>query len=131
MKPLLRRSTQLVLLAATVWQLQGCGFLGVAEDGRGNTLEALADARMPNTKVKVAVIDMERVEQSYHRALAVAEEPALRQQILVRLADLEMARSEQAQLNATDVRGFYDKPIAMYSELLKIQNENPNRIRTA
>jgi TolA-binding protein len=55
--------------------------------------------------------------------LSVAEDPALRQQILVRLADLEMARSEKAQLDASDMRRHYDKPIAMYNELLTMQGK--------
>lgn len=118
------RTTRVTLLAfiiASSVHLQGCGTFGIGDDGRGKTLADLPDAKIPNAKTKVEVLDMARIEQSYQRALAAAEEPALRQQIMVRIADLEMARSEKAQLDATDTRRQYDKPIALYNELLKMQ----------
>lgn len=110
------------MLAATT-QLQGCSFVGIGDDGRGKTLADLPEAKLPDVQAKVAVVDIARIEKSYQRALSVADEPTLRQQILVRLADLEMTRSEKAQLDATDVRRFYDKPIALYSDLLQ-QHQN-------
>jgi tetratricopeptide (TPR) repeat protein len=116
-------SLVVLIITATV-QLQGCSYVGLGDDGRGKTLADLPEAKLPDAKAKVAVVDIARIEQSYQRALSVAEEPKLRQQILVRLADLEMARSERAQLDAADVRRFYDKPVAMYSDLLKQQNQD-------
>lgn len=117
------RSTLMALAVSAVLQLQGCSMVGLGDDGRGKTLADLPAAKLPDAKAKVAVLDMARIEQSYQRALAAAEEPALRQQIMVRLADLEMARSEKAQLDATDTRRHYDKPIAMYNELLTMQSK--------
>lgn len=117
------RSTLMALAVSAVLQLQGCSMVGLGDDGRGKTLADLPAAKLPDAKAKVAVLDMARIEQSYQRALAAAEEPALRQQIMVRLADLEMARSEKAQLDATDMRRHYDKPIAMYNELLTMQSK--------
>ncbi|MFC3115687.1 tetratricopeptide repeat protein [Cellvibrio fontiphilus] len=113
----------ILVLAIAAAQLQGCSYVGLGDDGRGKTLADLPEATLPDAKAKVAVVDMARIEQSYQRALAVAEDPKLRQQILVRLADLEMTRSEKAQLDATDMRRFYDKPVAMYRELLQSQAE--------
>jgi tetratricopeptide (TPR) repeat protein len=113
----------ILVLAIAAAQLQGCSYVGLGDDGRGKTLADLPEATLPDAKAKVAVVDMARIEQSYQRALAVAEDPKLRQQILVRLADLEMTRSEKAQLDATDMRRFYDKPVAMYRELLQAQAE--------
>ena len=120
----LPRLSLIALIVAAHTQLQGCSMVGLGDDGRGKTLADLPAAKLPDSETKVAVVDVARIEQSYQRALAVADEPALRQQILVRLADLEMSRSEKAQLDATDVRRFYDKPVAMYSELLKQHSEN-------
>lgn len=117
----MKRLLGLIIIAGM--QLQGCSYVGLGDDGRGKTLADLPEAKLPDSKAKVAVLDVARIEQSYQRALSVADEPKLRQQILVRLADLEMARSEKAQLDATDMRRFYDKPVAMYSELLKLQSE--------
>ncbi|WP_039916866.1 tetratricopeptide repeat protein [Cellvibrio mixtus] len=120
----LKKISILALAIGVSWQLAACGNLGIGNDGRGKTLADLPDAKIPNAKTPVAVLDVARIEQSYQRALAVAQEPALRQQIMVRLADLEMARSEKAQLDAKDTRRQYDKPIAMYNELLQLQNNN-------
>lgn len=113
----------LLLLICTSLQLQGCSYLGLGDDGRGKTLADLPEANIPDAKAKVPVVDVARIEQSYQRALNVAQDPQLRQQILVRLADLEMTRSEKAQLDATDMRRFYDKPVAMYRELLAAQTQ--------
>ena len=79
------------LVIASVCQLQGCNHIGFGDD-RGKTLAVLPEAKIPSGKAKVEVLDITRIEQSYQRALAVAEEPALRQQIMVRIADLEMHR---------------------------------------
>lgn len=119
----------LALAVSTFVQLNGCSVVGFGDDGRGKTLADLPAAKLPDAKAKVAVIDMARIEQSYQRALLAAEEPALRQQIMVRIADLEMARSEKAQLNANDTRHYYDKPIAMYNELLKMQDVNAQPVK--
>ena len=119
----------LALAVSAVMYLQGCSLMNLGDDGRGKTLADLPAATIPNAKTPVAVLDMARIEQSYQRALAVAEEPALRQQIMVRLADLEMARSEKAQLNATEIHRFYDKPVAMYSELLKMQESGAQPVK--
>lgn len=118
------RITLIAIIVGGVVQLHGCSMIGLSDDGRGKTLADLPAAKLPDAKVKVAVLDMARIEQSYQRALSAAEDPALRQQIMVRLADLEMARSEKAQLDATDMRRHYDKPVAMYNELLKMHNES-------
>lgn len=117
-----RKISVLALIIGATWQLAACSTLGIGDDGRGKTLADLPDAKIPNAKTPVAVLDMASIEQSYQRALAVAQEPALRQQIMVRLADLEMVRSEKSQLDATDTRRQYDKPIAMYNELLQLQH---------
>ncbi|MEN0039372.1 MAG: tetratricopeptide repeat protein [Cellvibrio sp.] len=119
----------LSLVIGCAIQLNGCSVVGFGDDGRGKTLADLPAAKLPDAKAKVAVIDMARIEQSYQRALAAAEEPALRQQIMVRIADLEMARSEKSQLNASDTQRHYDKPIAMYNELLKMQEANAQPVK--
>ncbi len=123
------RFTLIALIVGGTVQLQGCSVVGLGDDGRGKTLADLPAAKLPDAKAKVAVLDMARIEQSYQRALSVAEEPALRQQIMVRLADLEMARSEKAQLSASDTRRYYDKPIAMYSELLTVQSTGAKPVK--
>ena len=119
----------LALAVSAAMYLQGCSVMNLGDDGRGKTLADLPAATLPNAKTPVAVLDMARIEQSYQRALASAEDPALRQQIMVRLADLEMARSEKAQLSATEIHRFYDKPVAMYSELLAMQESGTQPVK--
>ena len=129
LNPFIFRHTFLALVVSAVVHLQGCSVVGLGDDGRGQTLADLPAAKLPDAKAKVAVIDMARIEQSYQRALTAAEDPALQQQIKMRIADLEMARSEKAQLNATEVRRFYDKPVAMYSELLATQTASAQPVK--
>lgn len=112
-----------VSLLGSALLMSGCGLFGNGSE-RTHTLAELPAAKLPDGARKVEVIDIDRIESSYRKALAVAEEPPLRQQIKLRLADLEMARSEQEQLNATDIRHFYDRPIAMYRELIDYEMAN-------
>lgn len=118
----MHRLSVIALIITGVLQLPACSMVGLGDGERGKTLADLPDAKIPNAKTKVEVLDVARIEQSYQRALSVAQEPALRQQIMVRIADLEMARSEKAQLDATDTRRQYDKPIALYTQLLAMHN---------
>lgn len=129
LNPSLFRIAFIALVVSGITHLHGCSMVGLGDDGRGKTLADLPAAKLPDAKAKVAVLDMARIEQSYQRALSVADDPALRQQIMVRLADLEMARSEKAQLDATDMRRHYDKPVAMYSELLKMQEAGAQPVK--
>jgi TolA-binding protein len=117
------KPARLTLLSAALL-IAGCGLFGGGNE-RDRTLAELPPAKLPNAAKTVAVIDIDRIEASYRKALAVAEEPAMRQQILLRLADLEMARSEREQLDATEIRHFYDRPINMYRELIDYETSKP------
>lgn len=95
----------------------------------GKTLADLPSANLPDAKNTVAVIDNKKIEQSYQRALAAAEDPVLRQQIMVRIADFEMARSEQAQLNANDSARYFEKPAQLYRELIELQEKSGQPVK--
>jgi TolA-binding protein len=116
---LLRNSAALPAVAALIMviNLAACGVMGGADQTR-MTLADLPEAKSPNMAKKVSLIDADRIEASYRKALAAAEDPALRQQIKLRIADLAMNRSEQAQLEAVSVERFFDQPIALYRELI-------------
>lgn len=120
-----------LLLNLIAWAigLSACGLVGGPDASRGKTLADLPEAQLPSSTTTIDVVDSARIEQSYQKALQAAAGPELRQQINVRLADLEMMRSEQAQLSATDARRFYDKPIMMYRELLAQQDNNPAPVK--
>ena len=108
--------------------LAGCHMFSANHD-TGKTLADLPSATMPDAKNTVAVVDNKKVEASYQKALAAAEDPVLRQQVMARIADFEMARSEQAQLNATDSGRYFDKPIALYRELIELQEKSGKPVK--
>lgn len=95
----------------------------------GKTLADLPAATMPDAKNTVALVDNTKIEASYQKALAAAEDPVLRQQIMARIADFEMTRSEQQQLNANDSGHYFDKPIALYRELIEIQEKSGQSVK--
>src|SRR5690606_405283 len=119
----MKRCNTLLSLAVCGYLLTGCGFLSSPDEDTA-TLAQLPQAKIPNPDARVSVIDIDRIESSYRKALAAAESPKLRQQILLRLADLEMTRSEQEQYTATEIGRFFDRPIAMYEELITLQANN-------
>lgn len=108
--------------------LVGCNMFS-PDKNAGKTLADLPPASLPDAKSTVAAIDNRKIEASYQKALSAAEDPILRQQILARIADFEMARSEQAQLNATDNGRYFDKPIALYRELIAQQEKSGNPVK--
>jgi len=95
----------------------------------GKTLADLPAATMPDAKNTVALVDNTKIEASYQKALAAAEDPVLRQQIMARIADFEMTRSEQQQLNANDSGHYFDKPIALYRELIEMQEKSGQPVK--
>lgn len=107
--------------------LSGCSFFG--DDKKGKTIADLPDATLPDTSNTVAVVDRAKIESSYRKALASAEDPVLRQQIMTRIADFEMARSEEQQLQATDTARYFDKPIAMYRELIDMHEKSDKPVK--
>lgn len=104
-------------LLASLSLFAGCALV----DGRrdfGPTLADLPPAVMPPVADPVPVATLDQIEESYRAALTVAKAPGLRHRILVRLADIEMARSENRQLSASEEREHFADAISMYDELL-------------
>lgn len=115
-----RLSYRPLALAVAGLMLGACGMLQ-SEPESGASLAALPEARMPDTDKPIAPEDLDRIEQRYEKALAVADEASLRRHIQLRLADLAMTRAEREQAQATDVQRFFDRPIELYSQLLADQ----------
>lgn len=122
MKSFRRIALSSCLLSALL-SITACSFIGMGDD-RGPTLAQLPKAKKPENKRSVDVQSISTIEQSYQRALAAAQEPALRQQIQARIADLAMVRSEQDQLNSNEAGQHYQKPIELYRDLLAQQSQN-------
>src|SRR4051812_13194265 len=115
-------------LICTSFLLAGCHMFG-GDNHQGKTLADLPNAVMPDAKNTVAIVDNNKIETSYQKALASAEDPVLRQQIMARIADFEMARSEQQQLNANDSGHYFDKPIVLYRELIALQEKSGQPVK--
>ncbi len=123
----------LIFLAASV--LAGCGFVGSIVEGEeklnyGKTLADLKEVEVPEQHNPVPVESIDKIEDSYRSALEVAKDPGVRHRILTRLADLEMARSENRQLSATEQKNYFNDAINMYSELLVLNTERQGEVGT-
>ncbi|WP_018416882.1 tetratricopeptide repeat protein [Teredinibacter turnerae] len=116
---------RLIALAVAVHTLAGCAWLGLGEPNYGKTLADMSEAEIPSDPMPVEPTTMDQIEDSYRAALDVATDPAVRHQILVRLADLEMKRSEQEQLDAQTQKEFFGDAVSMYEELIKLNQERP------
>lgn len=110
---------RLIASAGLAVMLSGCGLLQSNVANRGPTLGDLQPVRItPEEEEPVPTVSLREIEQSYRAALDVAADPALRQRILVRLADLQMARSENRQLSQVEQEEHFAEAIALYDDLL-------------
>jgi len=112
-----------VLLSS--FYLGGCAWFGDDMPNYGRTLADLEEAEIPEDPMPVPQTTLDQIEESYRSALEVAEDPGIRHQILVRLADLEMARSEQRQLDADVQESYFEGAVDMYQELIALNRERP------
>lgn len=116
------------LLSPIFMGLSGCAwFIGGKQNYVGTTLAELEPARMPDMDIEVPKVEISDIEESYHLALDVAENDEVRRKILVRLAGLEMMRSEDNQLDATETGQFFTTAIDLYKELIELQAGRPGR----
>jgi TolA-binding protein len=115
-------------ISVSVLLLSSCGLFS-GNNNTGKTLADLPDATLPDSKNTVAVVDREKIGESYRKALASADDPILRQQIMTHIADFEMANSEQQQLQSADTERHFDQPIAMYRELIEQQEKSGQPIK--
>ncbi len=86
----------------------------------GRTLADLPVQTLPEEPMPVPVASLDQIEDSYRAALDVANDPEIRHRILIRLADIEMARSETEQIEIAEQREFFTDAISMYQELLEL-----------
>lgn len=121
--PLIRLSPIVILFVA----LSACSWLGGDKRPYGPTLADLPAAELPPAAEPVAPATLDQIEESYRAALDVAAAPELRHRIQVRLADIEMARSENRQLSQAEQQEHFRDAIAMYDELLALDETRADR----
>ncbi|HWV14123.1 MAG TPA: tetratricopeptide repeat protein [Cellvibrio sp.] len=114
------------MLVANLW-LNACSYF--SDKGAGKTISDLPRAQLDQKNNQVSTADHNKIENTYRSALAAAEDPVLRQQIMTRMADFEMARSEERQLQATEAGRHFDKPIAQYRELIAMQEQSGEAVK--
>lgn len=98
----------------------------------GKTLKDLKKIKVvvPEEINPVPVASIDSIEESYRSALDVAKDPSVRHRILTRLADLEMARSENEQIDATEQKEYFEEAIDMYQELLVLNSDRQTEVGT-
>ena len=111
---------RLLLLILFALLLNGCSFYQARGPSYGPSLADLEDAEIPDDPMPVPQVTLDVIEDSYRSALQVANDPDTRHRILIRLADIEMARSENRQLEATEQGEYFKDAITMYEELVQL-----------
>ena len=115
-----------VLFIACVLIVAGCSFGGGKSKKKG--IPTLADLEEPEIQLSevnpVPRVSIDELEESYRSTLGVVRDPAIRHKILLRLADIQMARSERNQLDAVEIQeqAYFSDAINFYQDMLK-QNE--------
>lgn len=118
---------RLPLAVILITTLSACSWLGGNQRPFGPTLADLPAAQLPPAAEPVAPATLDQIEESYRAALDVAAAPELRHRIQVRLADIEMARSENRQLSQAEQQEHFRDAIAMYDELLALDETRADR----
>lgn len=111
-----RKSTVAIALAIT---LVGCG----SNRPEYKTLADLDPVPVPSQHTPMPEVTLEEVTAQYHAVLELTNDPDIRVKVMRRLAGLQMIKSENEQMSATEQREFYGEAIAMYQAILR---DNPN-----
>lgn len=123
--------SKLVILSLTL-SLGACSmFSWIGDDEEAQqqvaTLADLEPAMMPDTQAVLPQVDLDTLVSTYRDVLTVTDDPAIRIQVLHRLAGLEMMRGEQNLYEQQDaVGGQFALAISAYQELLERNPEHPN-----
>lgn len=88
----------------------------------GPTLASLTIEDSFEEPLPIPKTSIKQIEQTYRSALDVARDPEIRHQILVRLADLEMARSQEDQLDDVAKDSYFNDAVTMYEELITLNS---------
>lgn len=119
---------QRLVLSSVIGVLSACSSVDTVDPGP--TLTEVQPARQPDTSLTVPKVALGTIEQHYREALAVAESPDTRRKILIRLAGIEMARSEERLAEAETNEAFFSNAINLYQELIELQRAQPAGVAT-
>ena len=112
--------------------LSGCSFFDTPENMHGETtLKGLRTSNLPeNIPVTIPDLNLNKIQENYQRALASNQDPRMRQLIRLRLADIEMTRSEDKQMASNVNSGHFQGAIDQYRLLLAEQDPSAKLERT-
>ena len=111
---------RLLLIIFLALVVASCGAYRNKGPNYGPTLADLEEAELPDDPMPVPQVTLDVIEDSYRAALDVANDPDTRHRILIRLADIEMARSEDRQIDAVEQGEYFQDAITMYEELVQL-----------
>lgn len=103
--------------------MSACSSSRPAEIPLGETLSDMKPVTVAATPAPVPGIAPDQIEKHYRSALEVATDPEIRRRILIRLADMEMARSERRQQQEEGQKPYFKNAIALYQRLLANNDE--------
>ncbi|WP_160152086.1 tetratricopeptide repeat protein [Microbulbifer sp. ALW1] len=111
------RKRLLALAICTGALISGCA----SQFDPGTTLADLPAASLPPVEpdVQMPAVELPALIASYERALAANSDPKTRRQIQLRLADLEMERTEQLQEDNPEMAVAYTEAVRHYEALLQ------------
>lgn len=109
----------------SLFLVSSCSLFGGGNDDRKKdprllTIADLADVALPEEPMPVPKTSIDEIEDHYREALKVAKDDGVRHRILIRLADLELVRSEDRQLESLEQKAFFDESVSMFQELLTL-----------
>ncbi len=106
------------LLYLSLLFISSCSLFGGDDNNRTLTIADLSDVLLPEEPMPVPKTSIDEIEEHYREALKVAKDEGVRHRILIRLADLELVRAQDRQLESLEQKTFYNDSIAMFQELL-------------
>ena len=120
MRKLLVPSKFLVILGI-ITVIGGCSFFKSSDKNKKGppTLADLQSVPLDREALNpVPKVSLNELEDIYESTLSVVEDETIRHKILLRLADIEMARSEQQQIEGVPKDRYFKEAIAFYQEML-------------
>ncbi len=121
-----RQGCRLILLG--VFSAGGCSVFRDDIASLGPTLADLPEASLVQESGPVAKASREEIEALYEKALTVSTDVGIQEQVKIRLADIEMARSQDRLVNAPESQGTFSKSISLYDELIASQQSVKGRV---
>ena len=108
-----------ITLVILVLLLGACSFMPGSSPAPEATLSDLQPIDLPDPGGELPSVSLARLEDIYRQVLLVTDDPAVRLQVMQRLADIEMLQAEERLALADAPEPFFDEAIVLYRNLLE------------